>query len=337
MRYIFYSSVKNLSDFTVQRFYANDIYCLQLCGNTVHVTNKISDFLYFWKYDCAFIYFFRKGFFAGLIAKILLKKVYFTGGIDDLNLNNNSNKYLIQKYLFILSYLISNFIFIVSRSDMRVVNNLTRKDKLKRLVYSPHSVLSDLELIQLFSKPPKKEPHLFTTICWMSSVGNVKRKGVDKSLNLFKKYLSIYPDSKYIIIGRTGDGSDYLIKLANDIGISESVVFTGIISEEKKNSILDMSTYYFQISRYEGFGLAALEALYHLNLVIHTAQGGLFDTIDNYGFIVTEDDMLNINSFDINSIISNSFSFGKVCLSSLKDHLSQFTHSARCRKFNGFK
>ena len=56
---LFYSSVSNIELFETQKFYKTDISLLKSLGFDVSVTNRIIDFLFFWKYDLAFIYFFR--------------------------------------------------------------------------------------------------------------------------------------------------------------------------------------------------------------------------------------------------------------------------------------
>ena len=53
----------------------------------------------------------------------------------------------------------------------------------------------------------------------------------------------------------------------------------GEVSEEDKINLLKRSKYYFQLSLYEGFGLAALEALCADNILIHSGKGGLANSI----------------------------------------------------------
>ena len=71
---LFYSSVNDKKLFNTQYFYKTDIMLLKKLGYHVKTSNKISDFIYFWKYDIAFIYFYKYGFFAALIARLFLKK-----------------------------------------------------------------------------------------------------------------------------------------------------------------------------------------------------------------------------------------------------------------------
>jgi glycosyltransferase involved in cell wall biosynthesis len=122
----------------------------------------------------------------------------------------------------------------------------------------------------------------------MESKENVIRKGVDNALFLFKKITEkeSFSNSRFYIIGKTGAGTEYLKELCVDLNILDKVIFTGIIDESEKINYLKISKYYFQLSIFEGFGIAALEALAAKNIVIHSARGGLKDTIKNFGVIV---------------------------------------------------
>jgi glycosyltransferase involved in cell wall biosynthesis len=83
-------------------------------------------------------------------------------------------------------------------------------------------------------------------------------KGIDLALQMMQKVLNSEPDAKLWIIG---DGKDKakLLKYCSKLGIENSVVFWGFVSDVEellvKCSILIMT------SRWEGFGLVLLEAM----------------------------------------------------------------------------
>lgn len=269
-RVLFYSSVESLDLFSTQKFYQIDIKILQDLGYDVSVANKIFSSLKFWKYDILFSYFYRYSFFPSLIAKCFGKRIYFTGGIDDLDKNYASSKrYFIQKLFFRLCYWVSNSCIIVSYSDAKNISNFFSHKR--KLSFSEHAID-----VSKFSSETHKEP-IFSTIAWMGSEENVKRKGVDKALLLFFKLKQTdkYKNYKFIIVGKKGAGSIYIENLINEYQLKDDVVLTGEVSEDEKIFILKKSRYYFQLSLYEGFGLAALEALCANCIVIHSGKGGL--------------------------------------------------------------
>lgn len=269
-RILFYSSVKSIDLFKTQRFYQIDVKILQELGYDVIVTNRISDSLKFWKYNIIFSYFYRYSFFPSLIARCLGKRTFFTGGIDDLDENFASPKrYFIQKLFFKLCYCVSNSCIIVSYSDKDNISKFFRHKR--KLSFSEHAID-----VCSFSSNVTKAP-IFVTIVWMEEEGNVKRKGVDLSLLIFFKLKQTdrYKNYKYIIIGKKGRGSDWVEMLIDKYQLNDSVTLTGEVSEKEKISILKYSEYYFQLSLYEGFGLASLEALCAGCVVIHSGKGGL--------------------------------------------------------------
>lgn len=269
-RVLFYSSVKSVDLFKIQRFYQIDIKILQDLGYDVIVTNRISDSLKYWKYDILFSYFYRFSFFPSLIAKCFAKRTYFTGGIDDLDESFASSKrYFIQKLFFKLCYWVSDSCIIVSYSDAANISKFFKYKK--KLSFSEHAID-----VGAFSSNITKEP-IFTTIVWMGEEDNVKRKGVDTSLLVFSrlKHFDRYKNYKFVIIGRKGDGSDFIETLIDKYQLNDSVILTGEVSEEEKIAMLKQSEYYFQLSLYEGFGLSSLEALCAGCVVIHSGKGGL--------------------------------------------------------------
>lgn len=284
-RVIFYSGVKDKELFHIQRFYYIDIELLKNLGYNVYESNKISDFLYFWEYDIAFIYFYKIGLFSAIIAKFFCKKVFFTGGIDNLDKKTTSFKsYCIQNIFFKLCYFFSDMCILVSISDQDNIKKIYNGKLPRRTYLSSHTI--DVE--KFLCNEMQQKQNIFTTIAWMQKKENVFRKGVDKAITIFKLLTTKeeYLDSKLYIIGKEGEGSEYLKELCKKMNISKKVIFTGSIEENLKINILKQSKYYLQLSSYEGFGIAALEALSAKNIVIHSGNGGLKDSIKDFGIKV---------------------------------------------------
>lgn len=278
-RVLFYSSVKDKSLFQIQKFYSIDILLLENLNYHVILSNSIIDALAFWKYDFVFAYFYRKSFFVSLIAKCFGKNTYFTGGIDALERSVNAPKnYYIQTVFMKLCYAFAKSCIIVSATDMVNVKRALGNRRYDRLDFSEHVID-----VSRFVGAHKKNRHMFTSIVWMESEDNVRRKGVDTAIKVFAKLKKTkeMSDSKFVIMGKKGEGSAFLESLIEQLELSDSVYLTGEISEEEKILYLKRSEYYFQLSRYEGFGLSALEALAANNIVIHSKRGGLANPIFN--------------------------------------------------------
>ena len=276
-RVLFYSSVNNKELFHIQQFYAIDCKLLEELGYEVILSNRIWDSFCFWRYDFVFAYFYKYSFFVSLIAALFFKHTYLTGGIDKLDSNwATPFEIFIQRIFFILCYVVSYRCIIVSKTDLENVCKVL-KGKRSKLRYSEHSI--DVE--EYYCNKTNKE-NIFTTIAWQGN-GNIYRKGLDLALKIYAKMIGegLFPDSKFIFIGKEADGTDILKGWVKELGIENHVVFLGSVSETEKISWLKKSKYYFQLSVYEGFGIAALEALCSGNIVIHSGKGGLSNPIYN--------------------------------------------------------
>lgn len=96
-------------------------------------------------------------------------------------------------------------------------------------------------------------------------IGNIKpHKGLKTLLTAFNSIKDDYPDRKLIIIGnkdnfKTSDAE--LSNLINQSKHSDSIIFTGFVSEKELTGLLSSAICLIQPSEYEGFGIPPLEAM----------------------------------------------------------------------------
>jgi len=282
---LFYSSVKSKKQFSFQRFYRTDISILRDLGYKVKLSNSFFDYFAFWKYNIAFIYFYRFGILPAIIAKMFRKKVVFTGGIDYLERAYAGEKaYIIQKYFFILCSFFSDINILVSNADRNNINKFKSSIKSKKYPLSFHVIDFELYKYDFISQKEK----LVVTIAWMGNDENVLRKGLDKSIQVFKELKTLDSDFRMKIIGAKGTGASMIEKLIESLELKNEIELTGAIPESLKINILKKSMVYIQLSLYEGFGIAAIEALASGNIVIHSNKGGLADGVGEHGVIIDD-------------------------------------------------
>jgi glycosyltransferase involved in cell wall biosynthesis len=91
-------------------------------------------------------------------------------------------------------------------------------------------------------------------------VGTERYKGFDEVLDAMPALLPKFPDVVYVI---AGSGSDIprLKARAEDLGVADSVRFTGFIAEDEKPHLYNLADVYVMPSRGEGFGFVFLEAM----------------------------------------------------------------------------
>ena len=134
-------------------------------GFEVHLSNSWFDFLRFWRYEIGFIYFYRYGLLPAVIARLFMKQVFFTGGIDYLDRSYAGLKsYLVQVVFFNLCGLFSTRNIIVSQADMDNCRKATFLFSSDKNVLVRHSIDLQRYLIAGYQRRPK----LVTTIAWMS-------------------------------------------------------------------------------------------------------------------------------------------------------------------------
>ncbi|MEB3193338.1 MAG: glycosyltransferase family 4 protein [Snowella sp.] len=84
-------------------------------------------------------------------------------------------------------------------------------------------------------------------------------KGVDVTLRALPQILYNYPQLKYLVIGR-GDDQPRLVRLAEELGVTEQVIFVGFVPSENLVDYYRLADGYVMPSQ-EGFGIVYLEAL----------------------------------------------------------------------------
>ena len=84
-------------------------------------------------------------------------------------------------------------------------------------------------------------------------------KGVDVTIRALPTLLQIFPEVKYLVIGR-GDDQPRLAKLAEDLGVEKQVIFAGFVPTEDLVRHYQVADAYVMPSQ-EGFGIVYLEAM----------------------------------------------------------------------------
>jgi glycosyltransferase involved in cell wall biosynthesis len=326
---LFYASAPSKKMFSIQKFYRTDIQILRELGYRVRLSTKAVDFLKFWTYDFAFIYFYRYGLFCAIFSRIFLKKVFFTGGIDSLDQEwANKKAYRIQKLLFKACTLFSTCNILVSNADIK---NIKRFRPVLNEARYP-KVFHAIEVDKFRKESIDQREKIVTTVVWMYDLDNVKRKGVDRSIQFFKKLHELDSDFRMVIIGPFGKGTETLRELIAREHLEPFIHFTGTISDNEKIEWLQKSMIYTQLSIYEGFGIAAIEALAAGNIVIHSGKGGLSDGIGKYG-ILANNNHWDALSKDVIAILSNTETWNTYISNGVRHVSENFDYPVRKKAF----
>ena len=106
------------------------------------------------------------------------------------------------------------------------------------------------------------------------------QKGAEFFLRAARKVCDFEPDVRFVVAG-SGDLLPRLISEAIDLGISDRVVFTGLLSDEEVRHIYGISSVYVMPSVSEPFGITALEAVSAGTPVIASKTAGFSEVFNN--------------------------------------------------------
>jgi glycosyltransferase involved in cell wall biosynthesis len=278
-RILFYSAVPSTALFTRVGFYATDIAALKELGFEVVTTNRLADFLKFWRYDKAFLWFYTKSALAAIIARLSGKPAFITGGADALDRESNPSlvDYAFRRLLFGACRFVATRVILVSTSDFR---NVAKRPS-RKLAVVHHGVDTSL-----YRPGPTRDFDRLCTIGWQGTETNVVRKGMLTAIRILQAYRQQRASARLVIAGIEGEGTGLLRSLVRELGQEDAVEFRFSISETEKIALLQSSGFYLQISAFEGFGVSALEALACGCAVVHSGKGGLGDFLTGRGILV---------------------------------------------------
>ncbi|NOQ55215.1 MAG: glycosyltransferase [Nanohaloarchaea archaeon] len=108
----------------------------------------------------------------------------------------------------------------------------------------------------------------------------VWEKGVDIIIGAIPKILEKNPEAKFVFAG-TGYMTDRLKKMAHDAGVFGKTTFVGFIEDDTLKRLFRISSVFTIPSRYEPFGITALEAMACGVPVVVADTGGLAETVNH--------------------------------------------------------
>lgn len=116
-------------------------------------------------------------------------------------------------------------------------------------------------------------------------------KRIDLLIQSMKKVLPCHPDAFCVIVG-DGTYRASLQAMARDLGIQDSIIFPGRVSDELLPSYYRAADLFALPSLKEGFGIVFLEAMYYAKPCIGVRAGGVPEVVDDgrTGYITAPDD-----------------------------------------------
>lgn len=121
----------------------------------------------------------------------------------------------------------------------------------------------------------KNSKHIILSTC---AAIDVRYKGQEYIIRAVAMLKDKY-DIKYHLAG--GGDKSYLQRVAEECGVSDRIIFEGLLSKSDVNKLLDSTTIYCQPSKQEGLPRAVVEAMSRGCVCIGTKTGGIPELLDS--------------------------------------------------------
>ncbi len=131
-----------------------------------------------------------------------------------------------------------------------------------------------------------------TVLMTLGRLWSVQRhKGVDEVIAVLPRLLQEFPDLVYLVAGG-GDDIARLSRKADELGVGERVIFTGMVDESEKADHYRLADAFALAGRGDGFGFVLLEAMACGIPVVASVLDGTQEAVLNgeIGVLVNPDD-----------------------------------------------
>ena len=221
-----------------------------------------------------------------ILGKLCNKKNVFITTIHDMIPFVVENKY---------SYFRSIYVKMLSKKSAQIsdkivtVSEYSKKDIIKYASVTDSKIEVVYNFIpELSFKPSHDVQPYFVTICTIEPGKNIETMIL--GFYRFLKENEKYNNYKYIIVGQYGWNYSSILRLIKELKLENYINLTGYLNDEKKSLILQNCTGMIYLSKYEGFGIPPLEAMYYGKVSIVSNTSSLPEVVGKAGIIQDPDD-----------------------------------------------
>jgi len=252
-------------------FYAQDIRILRDAGFDIQFASRLSDlrpadlfFVWWWTWALAPI----------VYAKLLRRPVIVTGVLD---VNYYQPRPWWHKAGMRRAFAMADANVFTSELELR---ELPRMFRVRNPSYVPLTV-DDAS----YSPNGRRRDNLVCTVGWLQQP-NATRKCIAEVIRAAALVHERRPDARFVIAGAKGNFADEAAALIRDVGADGYVQLPGAISREEKIRLMRECAVYLQPTRYEGFGLAILEAMSCGAPVVTSPSGAVPEVVGDTALMV---------------------------------------------------
>jgi len=277
MRACFFARVKDRPTLERVEFYKQDIDVLRDCGFDVTIATRWREIS--GNADLYFIWWWQWAFLPLLKARRSGRPCLVTG---TFNFETPTRGAYFSRPVYeraLMAYALRHAAANVFVSELEC-RQVTQALRVNNPSYIPHGVDTDVYC----PGTPVREDFLLS-VAWLNQ-GNAQRKSVPETIKAFALLRDRYPRLRLLVVGERGSAYPELARLAQDQGLGSAVEFLGAIPRDEKISLMQRCRVYVSPSRYEGFGLAVLEAMSCGAPVVSSPVGAVPEVVADAGLLV---------------------------------------------------
>lgn len=293
MRICFFARVESGTVLETVEFYRQDIEILRSLGHEVFPAWRARQIRT--DVDLYYVWWWTWAFQPLLVARLFGKPVVITGTLDypyPIEGRGYKGRPLWQRAIMATALRSADFNVFVSHHE---AEGVSRDLRVRGPRCIPHAV--DTEVYSPGDLP--RENFVFSVI-WLEKY-SVWRKCAVQIVEAIPLVLASHPEARFIIAGGHHDGYEEVRGAARRLGVEPFVSFPGVISREEKIDRMRRCRLYLQPTRYEGFGVAILEAMSCGAPVLTNAVGGVPEVAGDAACFLPDTDPATIAS-GVNSL-----------------------------------
>ena len=310
-------------------FYKQDIEAIKKLGHEVVVCTKVWQIPL--RFDAMFIWWWTHASLPVFFCRLLKRPCIVTGTFnfrfpDTFDGTDYFRRPFWQRQLIRFAVKHCTLNLFVSQLELQ---QCTAYFKLKNAGYMPHCVDDDY-----LKGAAAERRSVLLNLAW-SGRQNLARKGLPELLKAIRLLKDRQRDVHLYLAGLEGDGRPDLLRMIQELDLTNEVHYLGGLTREEKIRMLRESEIYVHPSHYEGFGLAILESMGCGGCVIVRDVGAVREVVGDCGIYISSSDPYEIASA-IENVMDNENVRREMQAKAAKRASTMFTFHKKVQTLNHF-
>lgn len=283
----FFAGVKERRLLELIEWYKIDIEILKRLGFDVKIATNWKEIS--WNADLYFVWWPTKGIVPILISKLLKKPAILVAGgseiVNSIKLKYDFNTSNPLKKLSIISSLrFSDKILCISKFSMKEIFSIPLAGKkIGEKTETVYLCVDTQKYDYCYNRENNK--NIILTISRLDE-DHIYRKCIFSIISSAKILSKKNYNLKFVILGEKGRGFGEVEKKVKELGLKETVKFTGMVPEDVKLRYFQRSLIYLQPTLHEGFGLAIAEAMSCGIPIVTSNRGSVPEVVGDAGIYI---------------------------------------------------